>query len=199
MRSVRSAVVCFGAMTVIGAAGVAAPTSSIVDGVNQGCLLATGTYYNFDIPWWGIPYTPSLTYLLDRIEFDHGQRSVYASGLVLFQMRPDSLGAPGSQVLTQGQHDLVAVVGWQGADVSPIQVNQGQPYWIALKPVPGSQASIGDQLVPCPRYNWYKSQDGISWTPSVPSNSIAWMVRFYGTPITALHAATWTAVRALYR
>lgn len=199
MRLLPRAIVCFGATTVIGAASVAAPTSEIVDGVDRGCLLATGTYYNLAIPWCGIPYTPSLTFILDRIEFDHGQRSVYASGLVSFQVRPDSLGAPGRQVLTQGQHDLNATVGWQGADVPPLQLNQGQPYWIALKPVLGSQASVGDQSVPCQRYNWYLSQDGVDWTPSVPTASLAWMVRFYGTPITAIHTATWASVKALYQ
>lgn len=198
MTSIVMLALVLGSHGSAGAGTELAPASGIIDGINAGCAVDQSIYNNFNIPWIAIPYTPSLTYALDRIEFVHGENRGIGSGTVRFQVRADSLGAPETGVLTEGQHALSPIVTWQGSDVPPMLLNQGLHYWVVLAPVLGSQASIGD-VFNCPRLPWSTSNDGRTWTPVVTSVYEGWMVRFFGTPVSAVRGTTWAVVKILYR
>jgi hypothetical protein len=181
-----------------GAGPMPAPAFGVVDGINVGCAVDQSIYYNFNFPWYAIPYTPSFDYTLGRIEFLHGENNGIGSGTVRFQVRVDSLGAPARAALTSGQNALSPIVTWQGSDVPPIMVSQSLHYWIVLAPVLGSQASIGDAFF-CPLIPWSISNDGVHWTPTARSVDSGWMVRFFDTTQSPIRGMTWAVVKTLYR
>jgi len=140
--------------------------------------------------WYALPYTPSVTYLIDRVEFIHGE----ATGTIDIQIRPDNGGVPSNTILTQGSHPLQQAVGFQGADMPPAELTAGTPYWVVFQAPLNSQASVGGGGIKLP---FLYGSDGTTWHLNAPHES--WIARFFGDIPIAVTPVTWGNVKARYR
>ena len=151
---------------------------------------------HYDLPdWYAIPYTPSATTTIDRIEFFHGG----ATGTVLIQVRTDVGGAPSSRVLSSGSYEQSATIEFQGAQIPPVMLVAGVPYWIVFTPIASSQMSVGlpgtGVLMP-----YDVSVNGSAWSPA-PETEI-WIASFQSEATSvppAKFGMTFGLVKSLYR
>lgn len=89
--------------------------------------------------WWGIEYTPTVSYYLRRVELIAGE----GTGEFIVQLRHDSGGWPSDRVQRETSFTMVNLVSWQGADfATSYSLTAGTTYWIVFMPVPSSQVSV---------------------------------------------------------
>ena len=163
--------------------------SVYVEGLNPDVPVEDTRHYAAN--WFALPYTPSISYCIDRVEFIHGE----ATGTVTIQVRADQGGVPSTTVLTQGTHELAEQVGFQGADMPPAQLTAGTLYWIVLAPIFGSQGSIGAHGAGV-EISYYYSADGVSWDGTAATE--VWIARFYGDTCSLTERTNWGAVKRLF-
>lgn len=164
--------------------------NEFIEGWNEDQMLANpGTY---TASCYAFPYSPGTTYSLTRIEFIGG----LVAGTATIEILADSgSGLPDGEILGSGNFDLMAEVGWQGADLdTPVPVVEGTTYYILYRVVIGSQASLassGDLILQ------YNSEDCEVWVG--PHAGYCWMAMFFGAGDLAEEASSWGGVKALYR
>lgn len=156
------------------AAAEVEPTAiQYVEGFNPAQTLSTS--YTYTGGWYGLRYTPSISYPLKKIELMAG----LGTGPFVVQLRPDNgTGYPSSTVLRQTTFTMANSTSWQGKEFdTSYRVIAGTPYWIVFQPVYGSRASIatGGTLV---THCWDNFGDGTGdWDSKV--TTYPWMARFY--------------------
>ena len=112
------------------------------------------------------------------------------NGLGQAPERPATLGVDWC-----GSFELVAEVGWQGADLgTPVTVDEGENYIILYRVVVGSQGSFASHGDLIPQYN---SEDCETWVG--PHAGYCWMAKFYGSVDLAGDESSWGGVKVLYR
>ena len=144
----------------------------------------------YGVSWYALPYTPSVSYRIDRVEFIHGE----GTGTIKIEIRTDNGGVPSNTILTHGEHQLQESVGFQGADMTPAELTAGTPYWVAFQVPLNSQASVGGGGV---RIEFLWGSDGMTWHLRAPTE--VWIARFFGDIPTAITPMTWGNVKARYR
>lgn len=140
--------------------------------------------------WYALPYTPSVSYGIDRVELIHGD----GTGTIRIEIRADNEGVPSNTILTHGEHQLQQLVGFQGADMTPVELTAGTPYWVVLRVPLNSQASVGGGGVPI---TFLYGSDGMTWHLFAPPE--VWIARFFGDIPSAVSPMTWGNVKARYR
>jgi hypothetical protein len=158
------------------------------EGLNPGVPVEDSRIYGAS--WYALPYTPSVTYRIERVEFIHGE----ATGTIDIQIRPDNSGVPSNTILTQGSHELQQAVGFQGADMSPVELTAGTPYWVVFHAPLNSQASVGGGGL---KIEFLYGSDGTTWHLRAPAES--WIARFFGDIPIAVTPMTWGDLKARYR
>jgi len=140
-----------------------------VEGFNVEGSVYTGRYYTRE--WYGIRYTPTVSYNLKKVELMAGR----GNGPFIVQLRLDNgTGWPSSVVLRQVSFPLVDTVSWQGAEFpSSYYVTAGLTYWIVFRPVQVSQMSIAQYGTPI-TYVYDYHADGWDYR-----GMDEWMAKFY--------------------
>jgi thermitase len=143
-----------------------------VEGFNPTGTVASYTYVG---GWYGLQYTPSVSYLLKKVELMTGGKT----GPFVVQLRPDNgTGYPSNTVYRQVTFTMSSTVGWQGVEFdAAYMVTAGTPYWIVYQPVYGARASIATSGTSY-TYCWDNFGDGTGdW--DYKATAYAWMARFY--------------------
>jgi hypothetical protein len=168
------------------------PTRDYVEGWNDTQPYQSAGTYGADC--FGYAYTPSVNYLLEKIEFYAGG----ASGEVTVAVRgSDGSGLPTGPILGQVTYVESAIHGWQGANLlTPVQVTAGQTYYIQYAVVVGadvSTAATGTIIGHAPSSDHCASWNG--WWFNFP-----WMARFYGqSGGTPASTTSWGVIKSIYR
>jgi len=148
----------------------------------------TSTYAS---PCFGFVYTPSTSYVLDRIEWYAGN----LAGTVSTTVRNGGLN--GADLSTTGNYNENPPRDWQGANlVPPIAVTAGTPYGIVYRIVVGSQISAATTGTII--NHWHDPNGGCS-AFNGPFASVPWRARFYGAAATPVESGTWGHIKNLYR
>ena len=149
-----------------------AEASIFIEGWNIDATPSTSSWVATNVAW---KYTPSLTYDLSRVEF-------YSAGAdrtdMTIELRSDNNNYPGS-VLTSGTFDHITTRSWQGADLTPYAVTQGEEYWVTFWPSNGLQVHITFDQDSTPIF----FRGGFANDPTIYTNSqnnYKPMVKFYG-------------------
>lgn len=179
----------------IGWGGVLSHPSSVqlspfIEGINPNVAVDDSRVYAAF--WFALPYTPSVSYSIDRVEFIHGE----GTGTVDIQVRTDNSGAPSNTILTQGSHQLQLPVGFQGADMPPAMLTAGTKYWVVVQVVNSTQGSVGLHGQGT-EIAYFYGPDGTTWNGGAPTE--VWIARFYGTVSTPATRSTWGELKARYR
>jgi hypothetical protein len=158
-----------------------------------------GSYYNHAL--YALRFVVNHTYDIDRIEFIHGHCCFgTGTGTVRVEVRTIGTNAymPSStSILTSGEYEQVAAIGFQGADLPPVRLLPGF-YWVVFAPVVGSQASISDPIYDGDWiYMCYSDDGGSTWTCPTPNAGSLWIARFCGTPV-SVERSTWGGIKVLY-
>lgn len=165
-------------------------SSPFIEGLNANVPVDDARVYA--ALWFALPYTPSVSYLIDRVEFIHGE----GTGLVTIQIRTDNGGVPSTNILTQGSHELMPPVGFQGADMPPTMLIAGVPYWVVLNVVVPSQGSVGLHDAGT-EIAYFYSDDGTTWNGDAVTE--VWIARFYGDATVPVEETSWGQIKGLYR
>jgi hypothetical protein len=173
--------------------GGSAAATTLMDAWNPDQATGTGI---FPYPSnYAIKYIPAASYRCAKIEF-WGAGSPYMDGdAVTVRVETDLADQPSGEVLAavttpvlDGPPNI-----WMGLDFpTPVDLTAGVTYWIISLPMPFSPinwAIAGDQ------FPTMFSGDALHWNPANPQR---WKARFWGDPIVATDAATWSAVKALF-
>lgn len=148
----------------------------------------TSTYIS---PCFGFLYTPSVSYVLERIEWYAGD----IGGQVSTTVRGGGLNGP--NLATTGPYNEVPPRNWQGQNLAPaIPVTAGSTYGLVYRIVVGSQISAATTGTPISHYH---DPSGACTVFNGPFTSIPWRARFYGTLATPVDAATWGTIKSFYR
>jgi thermitase len=135
----------------------------------------TGTVagYTYTGGWYGLLYTPSVSYPLKKVELMAGG----ATGPFVVQLRPDNAGYPSNTVYREVTFTMSSTVSWQGAEFDTAYgVTAGTPYWIVFQPVYGSRCSIATSGTYY-THVWDNFNTGTGWDSKW--TSYPWMARFY--------------------
>jgi len=142
-----------------------------VEGFNTG---GTPTTWSYIGGWYGIPYTPSITYPLKKVELMAGG----GTGTFIVQLRTDSGGYPSSTILRHVAFTMSNTRTWQGAEFdTAYKVTAGVQYWIVFQPVAGSYCSFATSgtLI---THVWDDLADGTGdW--DFKDAVYPWMAKFY--------------------
>jgi thermitase len=153
------------------AENVEATAIKYVEGYNPTGTVAS---YAFTGGWYGLQYTPSVSYPLKKVEFMTGLKT----GPFVVQLRPDNgTGYPSNTVLREVTFTMSSTVGWQGAEFpTSYGVTAGVTYWIVFQPVAGARfpAATSGTLY---THTWDNFANGIGW--NYKGTAYAWMARFY--------------------
>jgi hypothetical protein len=151
-----------------------------VEGFNYSYQVHTNAKY--DAIWFGLRYTPTISYSLKRVELMAGS----GTGNYIIQLRSESAGYPSTIVLRQTSFTMADTISWQGAEFAQsYALTAGTKYWIVFKPVPRSRASIiyGSPTgwTPITAVSSYSSSNGpwlyiINQFNGLP---LGWMAKFY--------------------
>jgi thermitase len=143
-----------------------------VEGFNPTGTVASYTYVG---GWYGLQYTPSVSYPLKKVELMTGGKT----GPFVVQLRPDNgTGYPSSTVYRQVTFTMSNTIGWQGAEFdTAYMVTAGTKYWIVYQPVYGSRCSIATSGTSY-THAWDNFGDGTGdW--DYKGTSYPWMAKFY--------------------
>jgi len=170
--------------------------SEFIEGFNPYHPVSSGCYGHALYAW---RYSANATYDIDRIEFIHGDCGLgTGTGTVRIEVRTDA-GLPSTNILTSGEYEQVAEIGFQGADLPPVRLIVGHFYWIVLAPVVPSQASISNPVYDGEWvYMCYSDDGGSTWTCPTPNAGSLWIARFYGTRVVSVERSTWGGIKELY-
>ncbi len=140
----------------------------------------------------GFAYVPSVSYVLERIEFHAGG---VGGPVTVSLLEDDGSGEPTGAVLGTVSYEESATHGWQGDNlIPPVFVTAGTLYYIKYQVVVGADASTAASGVIIPHY-W--SYDCVTWDGYAPYEF--WMARFYGQPQNSTERNTWGTIKSLYR
>jgi hypothetical protein len=148
----------------------------------------TSTYAS---PCFGFVYTPSTSYILEKIEWYAGN----IGGTVSTTVRNGGLN--GADLASTGSYAEAPPRNWQGVNlVPPIPVTAGSPYGIVYRIVVGAQISAAatGTLI-----NHWHDPSGACSVFNGPFLSVAWRARFYGTAATPVEQGTWGSIKNIYR
>jgi hypothetical protein len=148
---------------------------------------STSTYVS---PCFAFNYVPSVSYLLERIEWYAGD----IGGTVTTAVRGGALNGPTLGTVTYQESPPRD---WQGANLVPaVAVTAGQSYYLVYSIVVGAQvsAAASGNIIP----HWH-DPSGACTTFNGPFNSLPWRARFYGTAATPVDTGTWGQIKSIYR
>jgi hypothetical protein len=158
----------------------------LVDAWNDDQPPTGGSTYGVDC--FGFEYTPSLTYLLYRIEWYGGDIAGDVSTKIMS-------GGFGGTVLGFVAYQETPPRSWQGADFAPpVYLEAGTTYYIVYDGIVGALASIADTGTIIPHW---ASGDCTNFNGPFPS--APWMARFYGTTSVSVEPGSWGRIKGIYR
>jgi len=150
------------------------------------------TGWSYAAEHFGWAYTPSTSYVLNRVEWYAGD---IGGTVTVSILADDGSGLPTGTVLGSATYDESDVRQWQGADLAtPVPLTGGTLYYIVYDIVPGATLSAASSGVIIPHY-WFYDSDGY-WNG--PSASFYWMARFYGDVVTPTGTFSWSEVKGAY-
>jgi hypothetical protein len=135
-------------------------------------------------------YTPSVSYVLERIDWYAGD----VPGMVSTTVRSGGLNGPTLGTVTYNE---APPRDWQGANlVPPVPVTAGITYYIVYDVVTG--ASISATTFGTIISHWHDPNPTCSaWNG--PFDSQFWRARFYGTITTPVDGVTWGNIKSIYQ
>lgn len=147
-------------------------TVQFVEGYNTGGTAAPGILFTGG--WYGLQYTPSVSYPLKKVEFMTGEKT----GPFVVQLRPDNgSGYPSNTVYRQVTFTMSNTLGWQGAEFpTSYIVSAGTTYWIVIQPVALARFS-GATSGTLYTHTWDNFGTGTGWDTKV--TTFPWMAKFY--------------------
>ena len=163
-------------------------TSALIEAWNDNGLPGyPGTYGS---PCFAFNYVPSVTYVLERIEWYSGDME----GTVTTAVRSGSLNGP---VLGSVMYQESSPTHWQGANLIPsVLVTAGESYYLVYSVVVGALITGAESGVSVS--HWHDPSGAcLGWLG--PFDSAPWRARFYGTIPTSTQTGTWGRIKAIYR
>ena len=155
---------------------------------DNGAAGSTSTYIS---PCFAFQYTPSTSYVLEKIEWYAGD----LQGTVSTTVR--SGGINGADLTTTGSYTESPPRNWQGVNlVPPIAVTAGSTYGIIYRIVVGAQVSAAVSGTTI--NHWHDPSGGCS-AFNGPFASLPWRARFYGSQATPTETSTWGNIKSIYR
>jgi len=153
---------------------------------------APGHTASYGSPCFAFHYVPSMSYLLERIDWYAGD----VGGQVTVEVRDGDLNGASLGSVTYMESPPRD---WQGENLIPaVPVTAGADYYLVYSIVVGAQvsgASTGNVLP-----HWHDPAVPVACsTWSGPFNSLPWRARFYGSIATPVEEGTWGQIRNVYR
>jgi hypothetical protein len=155
---------------------------------DNGAPGAGGTYLS---PCFAFQYTPSTSYVLEKIEWYAGN----LQGTVSTTVRSGGINGP--DLTTTGPYTESPPRDWQGVNLTPpIAVTAGNTYGIIYRIVVGAQISAATTGI---GINHWHDPTGSCSSFNGPFSSTFWRARFYGSFATPTEPSTWGNIKSFYR
>jgi len=169
--------------------GYSPADGALVEAWNDNGQAGSGATYVS--PCFSFQYTPSSSYVLEKIEWYAGN----LQGTVSTTVRSGGINGP--DLTTTGSYTESPPRNWQGVNLTPpIAVTAGSTYGIIYRIVVGAQisaATTGTSIS-----HWHDPSGACS-AFSGPFTSTAWRARFYGSQATPVEPSTWGNIKTFYR